>query len=50
MVCPLADDLIARVADIGHLVLEDVIPARSISILIEHHSGPCTTCMIETQF
>lgn len=44
MVCPLADILVARIADIGHLVLEDVISTRSISILIEHHSSSCATC------
>lgn len=32
---PLTDDMVSRVAVIGHLVLEDVIATGSISILIE---------------
>lgn len=47
MVCPLADDFVARVADVGHLVLEDVIATRSVSIFVEHHSSSCAACLVE---
>lgn len=47
MVCPLADDFVSRVADIGHLVLEDVIATRSISVLVKHHSSSCAACLME---
>lgn len=50
VVCPLADNLVTRVADIRQLVLEDVITTRSVSIFIEHHPGSCTACLMETEF
>lgn len=50
VVCPLADILVARVADIRQLVLEDVITTRSVSILIEHHASSCAACLVETEF
>lgn len=48
MVCPLANNPVARVADIRHLVLEDIITTRRISILIEHHSSSRASCLAET--
>lgn len=50
MICPLPDNFVARVADIRELVLEDVVPTRSVSILIEHYSSSCTACLMETEF
>ena len=50
MVCPLADDLVAGVADIRQLVLEDVVATRSVSIFIEHDSSSCAACWKEIEF
>lgn len=44
MVRPLANDSVARVADVGHLVLEDIVPTGSVSILVEHHCSSCAAC------
>lgn len=41
---PLADDTVTRVAVIGHLELEDVVPAGSISVLVEQNTRTCTSC------
>lgn len=49
VICPLADIPVTRVTDVRHLVLEDIITARRISILIEHHSSPCTSCLVTTE-
>lgn len=49
VICPLADIPVTRVTDVRHLVLEDIITARRISILIEHHSSPCTSCSVRTE-
>lgn len=41
---PLADDTVTRVAVIGHLELEDVVAAGSISVLVEQNTRTCTSC------
>lgn len=41
---PLADDAVTRVAVIGHLELEDVVAAGSISVLVEQNTRTCTSC------
>lgn len=44
----MTNELVARVANIRQLVLEDIVAPRSISVFVEHHSGPCTACVMET--
>lgn len=46
---PLADDMVTRMAVIGHLELEDVIATGSISILIEQNTRTCTSCRTQTE-
>lgn len=41
---PLADDAVTRVAVIGHLELEDVVAAGSVSVLVEQNTRTCTSC------
>lgn len=41
---PLADDTVTRVAVIGHLELEDVVAAGSISVLVEQNTRTGTSC------
>lgn len=49
VVRPLADNLVASIGDIRELILEDVVPTRSVSVLIEHHSSSCAACLTETE-
>lgn len=44
IVGPLADDMVARVAVIGHLKLEDVVASRSVSVLVEQNACTSTSC------
>lgn len=50
VVCPLADDPVAGVADVGHLVLENIVPTWSVSVLIEHHCSTCAACFSVATF
>lgn len=44
IVGPLADDMVARVAVIGHLKLEDVVASRSVPVLVEQNTCTSTSC------
>lgn len=44
MVCPLADDFVSWAARVAELILKDVVAARSVTVLVEKHTGAGTAC------
>lgn len=43
-VCPLADHFVLSCRFVSDLILEDVVSSWRISVLIEDHRSPCTSC------